>query len=204
MPTPFGDIPDLEPRLLAHFFCVGKHWRDRSAQGLVEHVNELSGLPESAAALLPRHRALQGDQLALNWTPVPSNLAGNWLRYHAANDLVCSLTATCDGCRVLELKPKSAWDDDEVRVHADLTYAIKLAAMRLAERGLIDSRPIDHEGSRMPLGEDGLPMRFGITPEGLKEAAKIVAADPTLDQKLGWENAVMRSELAKLPGWYGK
>lgn len=195
----FNDV-NVTLAVLSLFYNVSKYWIDRSPQTMVKDVNELTGLPNNAADLAPKHAAKRGPELALDYTPVPSGVAASMLRYHAAADLTCTGVGDCEGCRQLSNKPKAQWDEDELSVHAELTYRIKLAVHRLAGHGFANPQPLDFDGRPMPLGSDGMTVRFAITPAGLEEA-KRRCAGTKYDGKRGWEHAVTRAEFSRAPQW---
>lgn len=195
----FNDV-NVTLAVLSLFYNVSKYWIDRSPQAMIQHVNELTGLPEHARDLAPKHAAKRGPELAMDFTPVPSGVASSMLRYHAAADLTCTGVGDCEGCRQLSNKPKAQWDDDELDVHAELTHRIKLAAHRLAAQGFVNPQPLDFDGRPMPLGPDGMTVRFAITPSGLEEARRRCVGTK-YDGKVGWEQAVTRAEFSKAPNW---
>jgi hypothetical protein len=191
----------MQDTILGWFFIISQKWRDRSPQAMLEHVNTLTGLPERADDLVPKHRAVQGAQLALMVTPTPSGLAESMLRYHADASVKCTETATCDGCRQLDQKPKAQWDEEEAAAVSELTYLIKRAVHGLAKLGYADPQPPDADGKPMPLGEDGMTMRFALTPAGLERARNHPKRDEWLSQVRGWEQALTKAEFNKAPEW---
>ena len=198
------NVDEVGETLLGWFWIISTRWRDRAPQSMLEHVNEATGLPDRAEDLLPKHRALSGAPLALAVTPPPSGLASSWLRYHADSTVKCTEVADCDGCRELSQKPPAAWDEEEVAAHTELTYRIKLAVRALAAKGLANAQPPDMDGAPMPLGEDGLTLRFALTPEGLEAARKQcagVARWESMTNVRGWREALTKAEFAKAPAW---
>lgn len=196
-------VEEVSETLLAWFWIVATRWRDRSPQAMIEHVNELTGLPDRAEDLVPKHRALVGSSLATTITPTPGGLAMSWLRYHADATVKCTSLAECDGCRELGLKPKHTWDDEETAHVAEITYLIKRAVHEGAAWGLFDPAPPDVDGRPMVMGEDGMTMRFAITPLGLEQARQMCPGSKwdTEAMRRGWEHAVTKAEYSKAPAW---
>jgi hypothetical protein len=103
----------------------------------------------------------------------------------------------------LNLIPKHEWTAEECDLQRELTYRIKVAAHKLAERGFINLRPTDFDETPQPLGEDGLTVRFGITPAGLSEAKKRIPGTKweSPDLRRGWARALPKHEFDKAPEW---
>lgn len=183
-------VEELELSLLAWFWNV-RFWRDRQASAFTANTNQATGLPESANDLLPTYRAVGGDRLALEVTPVPGDLAASMIKYETAQR----------EWRELSIKPRHQWTDEERSTHEALTHRIKLAAHRLGEKGFLDLRPQDDQGEPQALGEDGMTVRFKLTPRGLEEARRRVRGTKFEYMPRGWEDALAPSEKSQAPEW---
>lgn len=182
-------VEDMEKSILAYFYNVGRHFRDRLPDAMYDNVNPITGLPESSNTLKPLHRAVSGDRLALEVTPVPSDLAA------------AMMITDHNGERTyLNLKPKLHWTAEEAELHEALTHRLKVAAHKMGERGLLNLQPADWDGNPHALGEDGMTCRFQLTPKGLEEAKRVIRGT-ALDGKVGWAEVLSRSDFNKAPEW---
>jgi hypothetical protein len=189
-------VEELELSLLAYFwnvqFCV-----DRQASAFSADTNQLTGLPNSAGALLPTARAASGARLALEMTPVPSDLAASMMKYpiHVGG------AQGEHEWRELSLKPKNDWTVEETETHGVLTHRLKLAAHKLGAQGFLNLQPPDDMGEPQPYGDDGMTARIQLTPSGLAEAKKRVAGTKFEHWKRGWDDSIAPSEKRQAPEW---
>lgn len=190
-------VEELEDMVLAMFWHI-RFVRDRLPDQLIEDVNDVTGLPNSTKDLKPLWQAESGDTLALKYTPVPSDMAASMIRR-----TVSAADGGEDEYKDLNLIHKHQWTEEECDTHRELTYRIKVAAHKLAEKGWINLRPTDYDESPQALGEDGLTQRFQITPSGLSEAKRRVPGTKWESQDLrrGWARALPKSEWQQAPEW---
>ena len=187
-------IEQLEFSLLAWFWNV-RYWRDRQGTAFSKDTNKVTGLPNSANDLQPGWRAISGDRLALEVTPIPGDLATSMIKYETSD--------YGGGVEMRELtqKPRHEWTAEEIEVQAELTHRIKIAAHRLASRGLINLQPNDDQDKPQALGSDGLTARFQLLPAGLEEAKKRVAGGKYDGDVRGYHDALTVSERTQAPQW---
>mgnify|MGYP003404107162 CR=1 FL=1 len=188
-------IEELEKSILAHFWNT-RYWRDRQGTAFCRNgTNEVTGLPESSNDLLPAWRAISGDQLALEITPVPGDLATSMIKYQTSD------FGATDEWRELTLKPRHKWSQEEIETQGELTHRIKLAAHKLASQGFINLNPSDDTGTPQPYGLDGMTARFQLTPAGLEEAKKRIRGTPLDGHLRGFQDALTESEKRSVPEW---
>ena len=187
-------IEELETSLLAWFWNV-RYWRDRQGTAFTGDTNAVTGLPNSANDLQPAWRAVSGDRLALEVTPVPGDLATSMIKYETSD------FGGGTEMRELTMKPRHQWTAEEIEVQAELMHRIKMAAHRLAAKGFVNLNPQDDLGNAQPFGEDGLTARFQLTPAGLEEAKNKIRGGPLDGQLRGYQDALTKSEQGQAPQW---
>lgn len=181
---------ELETSILAYFYNV-RHFRDRTPDAMYEDVCEVTGMPKNSSTLKPSYRAVSGDSLALEVTPIPSDLAAAMMTVD-----------TPSGERTyLNLKPRHLWTAEETEIHGELTYRIKLAAHRMAEEGWINLQPPDWDGNPQVFDETGMTARFQLTPRGLEAAKKKIRGTALESMKIGFAEALNTTQLAAAPEW---
>lgn len=185
-------VQELELSILAYFWNL-RFWRDRQAKAFSEDMNMLTGLPSSEAHLLPAYRAVSGDRLALEMTPVPSDLAASMIKYEVNGEM-----------RQLDMKQRHLWTNEELEIHGVLTHRIKLAAHKLAEQGALNLNPPNDVGDPHAFGDDGMTSRFQLTPRGLTLARERVKGTPFEYMPRGFEDALAPSEKQFAPDWLKK
>lgn len=186
-------IEELEDMICAMFWHI-RFVKDRLPDHMIEDVNQITGLPNSTKDLKPLWQADSGDSLALKYTPVPSDMAASMLR--RTHDDVAEY-------KDLNLIPKNQWTEEECDMARELTYRIKVAAHRLADKGWINLRPSDFDESPQALGEDGLTQRFQLTAAGLSEIKRRIPGTKweSPDLRRGWARALPKSEFNQAPEW---
>lgn len=167
------DQSRVEDMLLAFFGNLAESGiTDRRSAGAERGgIDHRLGLANSANDLASRTAEVGGTQLALEYYLVPRSFAAGMLRREVVNP---------EGDREaisLVTVPEAEWTQVERDAVVELTYRVKLAAHRMAERaGWINVRPLGWDGKPMEPGQDGLCTLVMVTPRGLAAARKLVQA----------------------------
>ena len=155
------DLSEVEMAILGVFYRAEKYDVDRAPNRSVSSADPVSGLVASANDLAPRASWTSGTELAMSICLSPKTLAAGMI--YRINDHKEETS--------LSFIPPHNWTDDEIGVVRDLESRIRITAIRMAQRGLINDRPeVGMDGEAMPLKDDGSPFVFKITYKGLNEA----------------------------------
>lgn len=182
-------VDELKLSILAYFWNV-RFWRDRQAKAFHEDTNELTGLPNREAALLPGYRSHGGDRLALEVTPCPGDLAASMVKVEINGEM-----------KQIDTVRKDLWTEEQREFVGVLTFRMKLAAHKLGEEGALNLHPNDDTGSPQPFGDDDMVARFQMTYKGLNMAREAVKGTPFEYAPRGWEDALASSEKQFAPDW---
>jgi hypothetical protein len=175
----------VEAILLGWFFRSTRTIDRRGGTMASVLLNHETGLPDSAGALLPKHRAVGGYELALSLVIPPED----WAASLVYTDDLPQNAAFAPGSdqrdwQALSFKSKDTWSDEETVAVKENTRTTKRVIHRLSERGIFVTKPqIDDTEANFGTkelvhGEDRMTMGFQITYDGLRYAEEFARAHP--------------------------
>lgn len=182
----------LEAFLLGWFYRATRTCDRRGGTGIVTEegakdpsaqLDPVTGLPNSANALLPKYRATFGPELAMSLVIPPEawvqtlvytdDLAENANRAHENREW-----------RALAYKAKEQWSEEEILAVKENTRRLKRVVHRLSEAGLFVTKPVVDEDQttlgtkNLTHGQDNMTMGFQLTYDGLRYAEEFAKLHP--------------------------
>lgn len=151
MPTP----KEIELELLGAYVRIARYGRDRRPGGMDHKIHHSTGLPEDPTVLMPAHKAVTGERLALEAVIHPYEMSIALLG--------------------LVGLARERWPHEQAEWQPRVEERIRKVATHLAERGVLDATPRDEDGNEIPRRRDRMGTFFAITPRGLAYAKRRVA-----------------------------
>jgi hypothetical protein len=204
--APIMPEDQIEGVLLGYYYRMTRT-RDRGPSAGRGGFDQKTGILSSPNALLPKHRAVGGVELALSDGPTPP---AAWAAAVIYTDDLPQNVGKPEGqkeWKALFTKPKGDWSDDEVLAVNETTRRVKRVVHRLEERGLFITKPqIDEEAAELGTthlaeGLDGMTMGWKITYAGIQYAEAFVKEHPQLMRGHTILDALGTTLASQAPQW---
>jgi hypothetical protein len=204
--SPIMSEDQIEGVLFGYFYRVTRTVDRGPGAGSKIMRNHETGLPESADALMPIHRAVGGVELALSLVITPEKWAAACIYTDDLDENVGKTEDQKEWRSLFAVAPEK-WTGDALEAVKVTTRRLKVIVHRLESQGLfvtspqIDETEAELGTTHLAHGDDKMTMGFQITYAGVKYAEEFVREHPSLQQGHSILDALGKTLSSKAPEW---